>query len=68
MPIDLLPAHEHVAGDSAMLRLPITEMFRIDQDYGCINVVERNGGRPWVRLANGTPADLAAASACLSGS
>ena len=52
-----------------VLGLPIAEMFRIEQDYGCINLVEHNGDRPWVRLANGKPADLAAAgrkAACLA--
>jgi probable phosphoglycerate mutase len=48
-----------------VLGLPIAELFRIDQDYGCINLVERSGGRPWVKLANGKPADLAQAGACL---
>lgn len=46
-----------------VLGQPIVEILRIEQDYGCINIVERNGSRPWVRLANGTPADLISAVA-----
>jgi broad specificity phosphatase PhoE len=46
-----------------VLALPAEEMFDIEQDDGCINVVERNGSRPWVRLVNGTPAELAPANA-----
>ncbi len=38
-----------------VLNLPIDEMLRLDQDAGCVNIIERNGTRPWVRLINGTP-------------
>jgi probable phosphoglycerate mutase len=41
-----------------VLGLPIADMFRIGQDYGCINIVERNGDRSWVKLVNGSPSDL----------
>lgn len=41
-----------------VLNLPIDDMLRLDQDAGCVNIIERNGTRPWVRLINGTPADL----------
>ncbi len=46
-----------------VLALSAEETFRLDQNDGCINVVERNGSRPWVRLVNGTPAELAPANA-----
>jgi broad specificity phosphatase PhoE len=46
-----------------VLNLTDEEMLRLAQDDDCISVVERNGSRPWVRLVNGTPADLAPADA-----
>jgi broad specificity phosphatase PhoE len=46
-----------------VLDLNAEETLRLDQDEDCINVIERNGSRPWVRLVNGAPADLAPANA-----
>ena len=38
-----------------LLGIPIENLFRIGQDYGCINVVEQRSGRPCVALLNGRP-------------
>lgn len=43
-----------------LLGLPVTRLFRLDQDYGCINIIERADGRIHVKLINGCPTDLAA--------
>jgi broad specificity phosphatase PhoE len=44
-----------------VLSLPAEALFRIDQRYGAVNVVEWLEGTPVVRLVNGTPASLAPA-------
>jgi alpha-ribazole phosphatase len=36
------------------LGLPLEHMFRLQQDYGCINIIDYAGDTPLVRLANGT--------------
>jgi broad specificity phosphatase PhoE len=41
------------------LGMPDDALFRIDQAYGCANVVEWRDGTPLVRLVNGSPAGLA---------
>lgn len=43
-----------------LLGMPMAELFRLEQDYGCINIVEGYGGRTRVKLVNGSPTDLAA--------
>lgn len=42
-----------------LLGLPVAELFRLEQDYGCINVIERDGAGIRVKLINGSPSDLA---------
>jgi probable phosphoglycerate mutase len=41
-----------------LLGMPVINMFRLGQDYGCVNVVEPDGACAQVRLLNGRPADL----------
>lgn len=41
-----------------LLGMPIANMFRIGQDYGCVNIVEQTNGRISVKLVNGSPADV----------
>jgi probable phosphoglycerate mutase len=41
-----------------LLGMPITNMFRIGQDYGCVNIVEQTGQRTNVKLVNGRPVDV----------
>jgi GTP:adenosylcobinamide-phosphate guanylyltransferase len=40
------------------LGTPVAKLFRIGQDYGCVNIIEEEGERICVRLINGRPADL----------
>lgn len=42
-----------------LLGLPIAELFRFRQDYGCINLVEHDANRTRIMFANAAPADLA---------
>jgi probable phosphoglycerate mutase len=41
-----------------LLGMPINNMFRIGQDYGCVNIVEQIGERISVELVNGSPANV----------
>jgi alpha-ribazole phosphatase len=41
-----------------LLGIPITNMFRIGQDYGCLNIVDQIGDHICVRIVNGRPADV----------
>jgi probable phosphoglycerate mutase len=41
-----------------LLGMPVQNMFRLGQDYGCINVVELGRGGTRVRLINGRVGDL----------
>ena len=41
-----------------LLGIPVNNMFRIGQDYGCVNIVEQTNGRISVKLVNGRPADI----------
>ena len=41
-----------------LLGMPVNNMFRIGQDYGCVNIVEQTDGRISVKLVNGSPADV----------
>jgi probable phosphoglycerate mutase len=41
-----------------LLGMPITNMFRIGQDYGCVNIVEQTSEHICVRLVNGRPTDV----------
>jgi alpha-ribazole phosphatase len=41
-----------------VLGLPTARLFQLGQDYGCINVIEQEGGRSCVRLLNGHAEDL----------
>jgi broad specificity phosphatase PhoE len=43
------------------LAMPDDALFRIDQGYGCVSVVEWRDGTPLVRLLNSSPAGLAPA-------
>jgi probable phosphoglycerate mutase len=40
-----------------LLDMPLAKLFCIDQDYGCVNIID-DGERPLVRLINGRPADI----------
>jgi len=44
-----------------LLGMPVAELFRIDQDYGCVNIVEQHGAHTCVRLLNGRPVDVGTA-------
>jgi len=58
--------HIAVAGHAGINRLllchilgiPIANMFRIGQDYGCVNIVEQTSERFCVKLINGRPTDI----------
>lgn len=41
-----------------LLNLPLAGLFSLEQQYGAVNVIERQGGRCHVRLIDGHPADL----------
>lgn len=41
-----------------LLGMPVENIFRIGQDYGCVNVVECNGEQIKIRLINGRTADF----------
>ena len=41
-----------------LLEMPIANMFRIGQDYGCVNIIEQTDGHISVRLINGRLADV----------
>ena len=41
-----------------LLDLPVARLFSLEQDYGCINVIEYEAGRADVRLINGRADDL----------
>jgi probable phosphoglycerate mutase len=41
-----------------LLEMPVSNLFRIGQDYGCVNIVQQTGERICVRLVNGRPADI----------
>ena len=41
-----------------LLGMPIANMFRIGQDYGCVNIVGRTNGHISVNLVNGRPTDI----------
>ena len=43
-----------------LLGMPIANMFRIGQDYGCVNIVEQDNEHISVKLVNGRPDDLRA--------
>jgi broad specificity phosphatase PhoE len=42
-----------------LLGIPVQNMFRLGQDYGCVNVIELERRTVRVRLINGSSADLA---------
>jgi len=42
-----------------LMGLPLNNIFRIEQDYGCINIVDiHNDGFPVIKLLNGSPYNL----------
>ncbi|HEY8906664.1 MAG TPA: alpha-ribazole phosphatase [Rhodoferax sp.] len=41
-----------------LLGIPMTHMFRIAQDYGCVNIVQQTGESICVKLVNGRPTDI----------
>jgi len=41
-----------------LLGAPMTHMFRIGQDYGCVNIVQQIGASICVQLVNGHPTDI----------
>jgi len=41
-----------------LLGMPVQNMFRLGQDYGCLNIAEIGRGGTRVRLINGRPSDL----------
>ena len=41
-----------------LLGMPIANMFRIEQNYGCVNVIELTGKRISIKLLNGHPMDV----------
>lgn len=41
-----------------LLGMPISNMFRIGQDYGCMNIVEQTNEHICIKLINGRPADI----------
>ncbi|MBS1161176.1 MAG: alpha-ribazole phosphatase [Proteobacteria bacterium] len=44
----------------SLLGMPLANMFRLGQDYACINIIEQSGEQACVRLLNGHPAELPA--------
>jgi probable phosphoglycerate mutase len=45
-----------------LLGMPSANMFRIGQDYGCVNIVEQTKEHICIKLINGRPEDLHARS------
>lgn len=43
-----------------LLNLPLAGLFSLEQRYGAVNIIERQGNRCQVRLIDGHPADLCA--------
>lgn len=43
-----------------LLGMAVANLFRIGQNYACVNIVEQNGERTCVRLVNSRPADVLA--------
>lgn len=41
-----------------LLSIPMTHMFRIGQNYGCVNIVQQAGESICVKLINGHPTDI----------
>lgn len=41
-----------------LLDMPSAHLFRLGQDYGCVNVIEAEGNRTMVRLVNGRAQDI----------
>lgn len=41
-----------------LLGMPIANMFRIGQNYGCVNIIELTGKRISIKLLNGHPMDV----------
>jgi probable phosphoglycerate mutase len=41
-----------------LLGMPITQMFRLAQDYGCVNIVQQTGENICVKLVNGRSTDI----------
>jgi alpha-ribazole phosphatase len=41
-----------------LLGMPMTHLFRIGQNYGCVNIVQQAGESICVQLVNGHPADI----------
>jgi probable phosphoglycerate mutase len=41
-----------------LLSIPMSHMFRIGQDYGCVNIVQQAGDSMCVQLVNGHPIDI----------
>lgn len=41
-----------------LLGMPMTHMFRIGQNYGCVNIVQQTGESICVQLVNGHPTDI----------
>jgi probable phosphoglycerate mutase len=41
-----------------LLEMPIANMFRIGQNYGCVNIIELTGKRISIKLLNGHPMDV----------
>jgi probable phosphoglycerate mutase len=41
-----------------LLGMPVANLFRIGQDYGCVNIIEQDGERIRVGLVNGRPGAL----------
>jgi broad specificity phosphatase PhoE len=39
------------------LNLPLENMFRIEQDFGAVNIIELHEGYPVVKLLNGVPCE-----------
>jgi probable phosphoglycerate mutase len=46
-----------------LLGMPAAHLFRLGQDYGCVNVIEVDGDRVVIRLVNGRAADIGNAAA-----
>lgn len=45
----------------SLLGMPLANMFRLGQDYACINIIEQSDKQTRVSLLNGHPEDLPAA-------
>lgn len=41
-----------------LLGMPLENLFRLGQDCGCINIIQRDRGKMRVRLVNGHPRDI----------